>query len=166
MDELLFSKKYYVRKLQKNDIDQIYGLCSKNHLYYQYCPPYVTRKSIESDMMTLPDNIDIKDKYYVGYFKNEKLIAVLDLIDGYPKKDIVFIGFLMIDISVQKNGVVSAIVNELIDYLTTLKYKEVRLGWINGNLQAEHFWIKNGFCPIKEGRVVLANRLLNKFFTD
>lgn len=27
MDELLFSKKYYVRKLQKNDIDQIYGLC-------------------------------------------------------------------------------------------------------------------------------------------
>lgn len=126
----------------------------------------MTRKSIESDMMTLPDNIDIKDKYYVGYFKNEKLIAVLDLIDGYPKKDIVFIGFLMIDISVQKNGVGSAIVNELIDYLTTLKYKEVRLGWINGNLQAEHFWLKNGFCFIKECRVVLANQLLNKFFTD
>lgn len=51
MDELLFSRKYYVRKLQKNDIDQIYNLCSKNHLYYQYCSPYVTRKSIESDMM-------------------------------------------------------------------------------------------------------------------
>lgn len=117
-------------------------------------------------MMALPDNVDFKDKYYVGYFKNEKLIAVLDLIDGYPKKDIVFIGFLMIDISVQKNGVGSAIVNELIKYLTTLKYKEVRLGWINGNLQAERFWIKNAFCPIKEGRAVLANRLLNKFFTD
>lgn len=43
MDELLFSRKYYVRKLQKNDIDQIYNLCSKNHLYYQYCSPYVTR---------------------------------------------------------------------------------------------------------------------------
>ena len=141
MDELLFSRKYYVRKLQKNDIDQIYNLCSKNHLYYQYCSPYVTRKSIESDMMALPDNVDFKDKYYVGYFKNEKLIAVLDLIDGYC-------------------------IHELIKYLTTLKYKEVRLGWINGNLQAEHFWIKNAFCPIKEGRVVLANRLLNKFFTD
>lgn len=114
-------------------------------IYYQYCPPYVTRKSIESDMMTLPGNIDIKDKYYVGYFKNEKLIAVLDLIDGYPKKDIVFIGFFMMDINVQKNGIGSAIVNELIEYLTTLKYKEVRIGWINGNLQAEHFWIKNGF---------------------
>lgn len=43
----------------------------------------MTRKSIESDMMALPDNVDFKDKYYVGYFKNEKLIAVLDLIDGY-----------------------------------------------------------------------------------
>ncbi|WP_295566372.1 GNAT family N-acetyltransferase [uncultured Holdemanella sp.] len=158
MNELLFSKKYYVRKLQKNDIDQIYSLCSKNHLYYQYCPPYVTRKSIESDMMTLPYNIDIKDKYYVGYFKNEKLIAVLDLIDGYPKKDIVFIGFFMIDINVQKNGIGSAIVNELIEYLTTLEYKKVRLGWINENPQAEQFWIKNDFCPIKEDRLVLANR--------
>lgn len=34
----------------------------------------------------------------------------------------------MMDISIQKNGVGSAIVNEFIDYLTTLKYKEVRLG--------------------------------------
>ena len=160
MNELLFSKKYDVRKLQKNYIDQIYNLCIKNHLYYQYCPPYVTKKSIESDMMTLPDNVDIKDKYYVGYFKNEKLIAVLDLIDGYPKKDIVFIGFFMMDINVQKHGIGSAIVNELIDYLTTLEYKEVRLGWINGNLQAEYFWIQNGFCPIKEDRVVLANRTI------
>ena len=145
MDELLFSKKYYVRKLQKNDIDQIYDLCSKNHLYYQYRPPYVTRKSIESDMMALPNDIDFKDKYYVGYFKNEKLIAVLDLIDGYPKKDIVFIGFFMMVISIQKNGVGSAIVNELIDYLTTLKYKEVRLGWINGNLQADTFGLRMVF---------------------
>lgn len=158
MNELLFSKKYDVRKLQKNDIDQIYNLCGKNHLYYQYCPPYVTKKSIESDMMTLPDNVDFKDKYYVGYFKDGKLIAILDLIDGYPKKDIVFIGFFMMDITIQKSGLGSAIVKELIDYLTTLEYKEVRLGWINENPQAEHFWIKNGFCPIKEDRVVLAKR--------
>ena len=111
-------------------------------------------------MVALPDNVDFKDKYYVGYFKNEKLIAVLDLIDRYPKKDILFIGFFMMDINIQKNGIGSAIVNELIKYLTTLEYKEVRLGWINGNLQAEHFWIKNGFCPIKEDRVVLANRTI------
>ena len=105
----------------------------------------MTRKSIESDMVALPDNVDFKDKYYVGYFKNEKLIAVLDLIDGYPKKDIVFIGFFMIVISIQKNGVGSAIVNELIDYLTTLKYKEVRLGWINGHLQADTFGLRMVF---------------------
>ena len=158
MDELLFSKKYDVRKLHKNDINQIYDLCSKNHLYYQYCPPYVTRKSIESDMSALPDNVDFKDKYYVGYFKDGKLIAILDLIDGYPKKDIVFIGFFMVDSTIQKSGMGSAIVKELIDYLTTLEYEEVRLGWINGNPQAEHFWIKNGFCSIKEDRVVLAKR--------
>lgn len=51
----------------------------------------------------------------------------------------------MMDISIQKNGVGSAIVNELIDYLTTLKYKEVRLGWINGNLQADTFGLRMVF---------------------
>ena len=127
-----------------------YYFLRENHLYYQYCSPYVTRKSIESDMSALPDNVDFKDKYYVGYFKDGKLIAILDLIDGYPKKDIVFIGFFMVDSTIQKSGMGSAIVKELIDYLTTLEYEEVRLGWINGNPQAEHFWIKNGFCPIKK----------------
>ena len=29
------------------------------------------------------DEVLFSRKYYVGYFKNEKLIAVLDLIDGY-----------------------------------------------------------------------------------
>ena len=43
------------------------------------------------------------------------------------------------DITIQKSGMGSVIVKELIDYLTTLEYKEVRLGWINGNPQAEHF---------------------------
>ena len=62
------------------------------------------------------------------------------------------------DFTIQKSGLGSAIVKELIDYLTTLEYKEVHLGWINGNPQGEHFWIKNEFCPIKEDRVVLANR--------
>ena len=152
------SSEYEVRKLTEDDVDIVYQLSLGNPMYFEYCLPAVTKESIIQDMNALPPRTTKKQKYYVGYFKDEKLIAVLDLIDGYPKKDVVFIGFFMIDVSVQKNGVGSAIVNELIDYLTTLKYKEVRLGWINGNLQAEHFWIKNGFCPIKEDRVVLAKR--------
>lgn len=44
-----FSKHYPVRKLGTEDIGQVYALCKKNTLYYQYCPPFVTRESIEED---------------------------------------------------------------------------------------------------------------------
>ena len=34
------SNTFTVRKLDKNDIDRIYGLCADNRLFYQYHPPY------------------------------------------------------------------------------------------------------------------------------
>ena len=73
MNEKCFSKNYSVRKLQKKDIPFILGLCSKNTLYYEYCPPFVSYESIEEDMNAIPPE--------------NKLLAVLDLIDGYPDRN-------------------------------------------------------------------------------
>ena len=33
----------------------------------------------------------MNDKYYIGFFKRDKLIAVMDLIMDYPKKKTAFI---------------------------------------------------------------------------
>ena len=44
MDISLFSHDYTVRRLGKADVADIYFLCSKNSLYYQYCPPFVTEQ--------------------------------------------------------------------------------------------------------------------------
>ena len=45
-------------------------------------------------------------------------------------------------------------------------YKEIRLGWVKGNPQAEHFWHKNGFtetgrtCDTEQYKVIVARRAL------
>lgn len=71
------------------------------------------------------------DRYYIGFYQKDMLIAVLDLIDSH-------------------------------------KYHSVRLAWVDGNLQAEHFWRKNNFTPIKKtksnvaDKAVLAERVLNQ----
>lgn len=145
-----FSKRYIVRKLNKEDIGQIYELCKKNTLYYQYCPPFVTCESIEEDLTALPPNILIEHKYYVGYYEGDKLIAVMDLIEGYPETDIVYIGFFMRSVDIQKRGIGTAIIQELLEYVRTMGYKSVQLAWVKGNPQSEHFWIKNGFAGVKE----------------
>lgn len=150
MKEADFSKKYQVRKLQKEDVWQIYELCSKNSIYYQYCPPFVSYESIEEDMAALPSGITNECKYYVGYYEVGNLLAVLDLIDGYPEKEVVFIGFFMCDISIQKRGIGTNIITELLNYIKIQGYKSVQLAWVKGNPQAEHFWLKNGFTVVKE----------------
>lgn len=91
---------------------------------------------------------------------------MLDLIDGYPEKDVVFIGFFMCDISIQKCGIGTNIIAELLYYIKNQGFKSVQLAWAKGNPQAEHFWLKNGFSVVKETTssaadcVILAERKL------
>ncbi|MDO4940521.1 MAG: GNAT family N-acetyltransferase [Erysipelotrichaceae bacterium] len=139
------SNKYNVRKLDREDIPSILSLCKENKIYYDYCPPMVNEESIVEDMIALPTNKTIDDKYYVGFFDKHKLIAILDLIVKYPNDETCFIGFFMMDINKQNNGIGSDIIKDICNYLKSLNYKKIRLAWIEGNKQAEHFWYKNGF---------------------
>lgn len=63
------SQKYSVRKLDENDVDIIYDMSCKNDIFYQYHPPFVTRKSILDDMGALPPGKGYDDKFYVGFSK-------------------------------------------------------------------------------------------------
>lgn len=145
MDVSLFSSRYLVRCLTPDDIADVYELCRQNPLYYHHCPPFVTEQSIADDMKALPPRKTLSDKYYVGYYDGEKLVAVMDFILGYPNPETAFIGFFMTDVSVQDRGVGSAMIDSLCSYLKTCGLTGVRLGWVKGNPQAEHFWHKNGF---------------------
>lgn len=139
------STKFCIRTLTDSDIPQIYELCKNNPVYYQHCPPFVSIESIQKDMSALPPHKTMEDKFYVGYFDGNKLIAVLDLICEFPDKDTVFIGFFMMDIAMQHNGVGTKLIDDLCLYLQQQGYSHIRLSWVKGNPQSEHFWHKNGF---------------------
>ncbi len=146
MNVSLFSDQYCVRKLNEEDAEDVCRLCSENPLYYQYCPPFVSKQSIIQDMNALPPGKKMSDKHYVGFCNQEKLIAVLDLIEAYPDESTAFIGFFMVDKFLQNSGTGSRIIHDLCRYLSETGFTAVRLGWVKNNPQAEHFWHKNGFC--------------------
>ena len=87
MDITKFSNQFQVRRLDQNDIETVFALCSRNSLYYHYCPPSVTRQSIIEDMKALPPDKDLADKYYLGYFSGKKLIAVMDFIASFSGRN-------------------------------------------------------------------------------
>ena len=146
----LLSNRYNVRKMNTKDVPLILSLCSNNEIYYRYYPPLPTDKSIIHDLTALPPNKTVEDKYYLGYYDDNSLIAVLDLIMSFPSKDIAFIGFFMCDIHVQNKGIGSFIINELCASLKANGMSGVRLAFVKSNPQASHFWKKNDFKEIIE----------------
>lgn len=166
MEIELLSDEYEVRRILERDIEAVYRLCSGNPLYYEYCPPFVTKEGIRRDMTMFPPDKEISDKYFIGFYQRGKLMAVMDLIDGYPDRSMAYIGFFMTEKSVQQRGVGTAIIQSVCKYLTVLGYASVRLAWVKGNPQAEHFWRKNYFQKIRETssnaaeKVILAERVL------
>ena len=149
------SKTFYVRKLDKDDIEMIYDLSYKNHIYYQYHPPFVTRESILDDMKALPPGKSYDDKYYIGFFENDSLVAIMDLILDYPTKGIAFIGLFMTNIQYQHKGIGSNIISEITMSLKSLGYRKIRIGVDKGNPQSYSFWSKNNFNVVSEDKYIL-----------
>ena len=141
---------YDIRRLDNSDVESILSFCKKNTQFYEYCEPEPTREQILNDLHITPPGIGLSDKYYIGFYRNKTLIAVMDLIDGYPEPEIAFIGFFMMNKDLQGQGIGTAIIQETASYLKITGKTAIRLAIDKGNPQSTHFWNKNGFIVIKE----------------
>ncbi len=150
MNVSLFSTQYRVRRMGPADAEEILRLCRGNTQYYACCGAEASREQILSDLSLTPPGVEPSAKYYVGFYRGDALIAVMDLIDGYPEDDVAFIGFFMTDRALQGRGLGSAIVAELSAYLKGIGKTAIRLGIDKGNPQSTHFWKKNGFAVLRE----------------
>lgn len=146
-------------------MEMIYTFCKSNTQYYEYCGKDISAELIECDIKTAPPGIPMEQKYYIGFFENRKLIAIMDLIDGYPNSNCTFIGFFMMNSELQGTGIGSKIISEVLNYLQSQGFKKCQLGIDKANPQSNHFWRKNGFevireVVIEEGAVLVAEKQL------
>ncbi|MCY7223170.1 GNAT family N-acetyltransferase [Streptococcus anginosus] len=141
------SKHYSCRILTEKDILSILSLYESNPLYFQYCPPKPNLASIKEDMLRLPEGKAKADKFYVGFWNNSKLVAVMDFVYAYPDEETIFIGLFMVDQAYQGKGIGGQIVTEALAYFAN-NFRKARLAYVKGNPQSQHFWEKQGFKPI------------------
>lgn len=120
----LLSGTYTVKRLGKADAAAAFELMSKNTVFYQHHPPFVTKESIIKDMEALPPQKSYEDKYYVGFF--------------------------MTDVRYQRKGIGSKMIREVCACLKASGCKKVRLGVDKGNPQSYAFWVKNQFRVMAE----------------
>ena len=153
VDITRLSSHYEVRTLTDSDVGIVLDLCQKNTLFYEFTKARPTREEVKNDMTITPPGIDPSDKYFVGFFEGADLVAVMDLIDGYPGKETAYIGLFMVNREYQGKQIGSAIVGEVEDYLKAIGKTAIRLAIDKGNPQSTHFWKKNGFKVITEADV-------------
>lgn len=139
------SQQFTVRSLTERDISAIYTLSLENPLFYRHCPPFVSKQSIENDMNALPPGKSKDDKYYVGYFEQDSLVAVMDFYLEFPDSETVYIGLFMMNQGWQGKGIGTNIISEFAACAKTMGYRCIRLGYAKGNPQSETFWLKNHF---------------------
>ena len=165
LDISKFSARYSVRLMDDPDAEEILALCLKNTQYYAFCEKKPSLELILRDLHITPPHTPAEAKYYVGFYDRDALVAVMDLIDGYPGAEYAFIGFFMMDKALQGRQIGSGIIREISRYLKETGKKSIRLGIDKGNPQSTHFWKKNGFAVIREleqedGPILVAEKTL------
>ena len=155
------TSKYEIRKLTESDTDIVLELYQNNEKYFSYFGDIPTRDTVNEDMYALPPNINKDNKYYFGLFDEDELMCVVDMIDGYPENETIYIGLFMLDKSLQHKGIGTTIISDFIVDLRKQGFKCIKLAYINDSDEASNFWHKIGF--IKSGKV---NTLKNVNITE
>ena len=136
---------YNVRELEAGDVPEMLRVAASNPLFYRYMRPDPTPENLAADLTALPPRRTMADKHFFGWFEGERLIAMMDLIWRHPKPEMAFIGWFILDGSLQGCGLGRRLVSDVLTMLKEHGVTEVRLGRIRGNPQSEHFWHVCGF---------------------
>ena len=151
LDINTLSTRYSVRKITEADISPVYRLAKSNMRYYRYLGRIPTRESLTEIISELPAGVSMQCKHFVGFYnQDDYLVAVMDLITGYPESDDVFIGWLMVDGDLQGRGVGSGIFADVRAAVKAAGYDFISLAVVKANEEALRFWKDQGFKEVEE----------------
>jgi ATP-binding cassette subfamily B protein len=144
------STSHKVRQITQGDISDVYALCKSNQKYYAYTNTAPTVESLTEIISRVPEGASYCGKHFVGFYEEDKLVAVLDLITGYPESDDAFIGWFMVDGQMQRKGIGSQIFADVRAAMAAQGYDYLALFCEKENADAIAFWEAQGFRKTAE----------------
>lgn len=138
--------QYNVNRLTENNVDEIYNLEKTQLHFFEELHEKLTKQNIVNALNEVPPSKTKDDKYFLGFYEKNKLIAILDLVIKYPDENTAYIGLFMVDVRFCGQGVGSLIFNEIEQVVKNLQLTKIQLGYVDKNQQSKHFWLnKCGF---------------------
>ena len=146
----MLSSDYDVRNITEADIASVYNLCKNNRRYYRYIGKKPSLRELTDVITDLPEGTGPQNKHFVGFYDDESLIAILDLITSYPEADDAFIGWFMVDAQKHRQGIGSSIFADIRAAMKAQGYDHLSLACFPENTEAAAFWENQGFSVTRE----------------
>ena len=152
LDINALSTSHEVRRITEAEIAEVYALCKSNMKYYAYTNSAPTVESLTAIISRIPEGAEKSGKHFVGFYEGDHLVALLDLITGYPEKDDAFIGWFMVDGHLQRQGIGSRIFADVRAAMSAQGYDYLSLSCEKENAEAVAFWKAQGFKATKDSK--------------
>lgn len=135
------SYQYKMRKLGEDDINQIQDFLNLFDDFFLLCEG--EKGSAKSLLAVCPPDKDLlTDKIVIGFYAEDVLIGIVDLIKNYPEEGIWTIGYLLIHPAYRNQKIGSYILNMISN---TKDIKRLRCVVQAQNPRALSFWENNEF---------------------
>ena len=148
--EKKFSGQYSIIKISESILDDVFEIMKQNNYYYSRTQLHdVTMEECQEDIYALPPYTDMSQKFYLAFYKENKCIALLDYVEGYPASDVVYLGLFMLNTKFQRAGVGSDIISIFVDCIKNNGFKDINLCCYEANDIGYTFWKRMGFIKQK-----------------
>lgn len=139
------SSEFKTKKIDEGDISDVYNLCRSNNKYYRTLKEKPSKKRLTEVISELPEGTNDSQKYFVGFYDKDNLIAILDLITSYPNTNDAFIGWFMVDETLHRQGIGSQLFADIRAALKAQGITNLSLECNSESIDALKFWSDQGF---------------------
>ena len=147
VDVGVFSSDLTARRIDEEEIPAVLELERKNRRAYRKLGKRPSTQTLTAIMTDIPEGASVEDKVFTGFYDADgELVAVLDLLLGYPGKGNAFIGWFLVDADRRNNGIGSQIIADVRAAVKGMGYERFTVGVTDTSEEAVRFWEGQGFA--------------------
>ena len=149
---------YETRIITKANCEQVMDVYNSNQDFFVLTEgKSATLSGCIANIDAMPPGFDPQNKHCISFWENDKCIAVLDFLVGYPSPDCLYIGLLLIHGNLHGKGVGKKIIKSILSTAKCHGLKTARVAVNMANTNAATFWGKLGFIKTAESKATVGD---------
>ncbi len=142
-----------IRRARGSDLPAIQSLFETDPSFWEICEGAPPRPTEAAEMLReLPPEVSIERKQVYVVTLDDALVAVVDLIAGFPEPAIYFLGLIFIAPLARHRSLGTRLFAALDDHVTASGGTALRLAVVVDNPAARRLYVRLGFRPIPFAR--------------